>query len=553
MQRIAIINRAVPGSGKSVFSACIANAAKENNLSAGIHSTDDFFMKNGEYIFELDKLSGFHAKNLVNFTNDLREKKSIVICDNTNLLPWQSEPYTTTAREFGYRIILLNLYPRKLEEHIKDNIHQLPQETLSHFIDNFNKFNDLTDKNKPRNQQLHHAFKWSEEQHCSVDTGKLANYFDFDYKIEIAPSDFVERQKTIWNEVLQIMQEKSQAYSKFDVLFHLVGKERFSLFAALKNFRAKKHIFVETKECNADNLLPFIPNEEEYERILTRPYSIEETKRVIEKKLKKLNENGNLRIAFNIKNGTKIMCLSAYEVSQKIQGTAVYFEEKANRFIYLNKHESKNFHGFSDIEELFRIKGFSFEVSNRDGEIYKAVGKWKPVQEQRKNLTKEMLNAKIEKTCGQAGEQAKSFAKLPTGEIIEDFRYITGGWLEEFVYIVLERLLNEGKIRDLRIGLKIAEPKKFVPFQEFDVVFTDGRFLYFIECKSGKLSIEDVQKHHDNILTYGGIYGRGFLVTKNSADNYLHREDENMQIICAKDFADFVKNKLEPNLWQAEF
>ncbi|GAA8176210.1 hypothetical protein HpDR91_20020 [Helicobacter pylori] len=43
----------------------------------------------------------------------------IVVCDNTNFESWQSKPYTDMARAFGYKILLIDFKPRKLEEHLE--------------------------------------------------------------------------------------------------------------------------------------------------------------------------------------------------------------------------------------------------------------------------------------------------------------------------------------------------------------------------------------------------------------------------------------------------
>ena len=40
-----IINRAVPGSGKSTIATCIVEALRLKNLTASIHSTDEYFIK----------------------------------------------------------------------------------------------------------------------------------------------------------------------------------------------------------------------------------------------------------------------------------------------------------------------------------------------------------------------------------------------------------------------------------------------------------------------------------------------------------------------------
>ncbi|MFP6246106.1 hypothetical protein ACLGDP_06505 [Helicobacter pylori] len=43
----------------------------------------------------------------------------MVVCDNTNFESWQSKTYTDMAREFGYKILLIDFKPRELELHLE--------------------------------------------------------------------------------------------------------------------------------------------------------------------------------------------------------------------------------------------------------------------------------------------------------------------------------------------------------------------------------------------------------------------------------------------------
>jgi adenylate kinase family enzyme len=50
--------RGVPGSGKST------KAKKLAGTSGVVYSTDDFFMKNGEYVYDVKMIVEYHEKNL---------------------------------------------------------------------------------------------------------------------------------------------------------------------------------------------------------------------------------------------------------------------------------------------------------------------------------------------------------------------------------------------------------------------------------------------------------------------------------------------------------
>jgi len=63
-KKTVIINRAVPGSGKTTITNCIVNELKINNINVSIHSTDECFMVGNRYIFNIEKLGQYHDKNL---------------------------------------------------------------------------------------------------------------------------------------------------------------------------------------------------------------------------------------------------------------------------------------------------------------------------------------------------------------------------------------------------------------------------------------------------------------------------------------------------------
>ena len=70
--KTVIINRAVPGSGKTSLSRCITDTIRAAGMTIANHSTDDFFMVDGRYCFDLTKLSRYHRWNLLRFEQSLR-------------------------------------------------------------------------------------------------------------------------------------------------------------------------------------------------------------------------------------------------------------------------------------------------------------------------------------------------------------------------------------------------------------------------------------------------------------------------------------------------
>lgn len=226
--KTVIINRAVSGSGKTTLSRSVVEGLRARNLTVAAHSTDDFFMQNGRYVFELEKLNDYHARNLSDFIADLEKCTDVVICDNMNLLPWQAQPYTDAARKYGYRVLYLNYLPRELEKHLaaqvvtaeKPDAHGLSKELLQRFIENFNDYNDLLDRNTVRDIKRHHIFTWNDADHKAIDTGELAPYFDSDAVITIRPDEYQSMKTVLADMVLGFVCGSDAAFSRGDVKKH---------------------------------------------------------------------------------------------------------------------------------------------------------------------------------------------------------------------------------------------------------------------------------------------------------------------------------------------
>jgi len=212
--KLVIINRAVPGSGKTTYSKKIVSHFTNKHIQVAVHSTDDYFLTaDGRYNFDVQQLFTYHQQNLNQFKQSILQAIPVIICDNTNLLPWETEPYTAIAREYAYSVLCLNFEPRDIELHVKAQVvtdekpdaHQVPRAFLEQMIQSFNTYNALLDKETVPNPSFHNNYKWDLAANKKViDSSKPAKHFDIDWVISIKPNEY--------RTVLQTIGEISENY-----------------------------------------------------------------------------------------------------------------------------------------------------------------------------------------------------------------------------------------------------------------------------------------------------------------------------------------------------
>jgi len=112
-----ILVRGLPGSGKSTFAKMLGGKHIE---------ADMFFMKDGEYKFDVTKLKDAHlwCQSMVG-TWMVDEEEKIVV-SNTFTQEWEMEAYYEWAKDFNYNVVSLIVENR----HGGINEHGVPDEKL---------------------------------------------------------------------------------------------------------------------------------------------------------------------------------------------------------------------------------------------------------------------------------------------------------------------------------------------------------------------------------------------------------------------------------------
>ena len=127
MTKVCIILRGVPGCGKSTVADYLAQL---NNATVCV--ADDFFMENGNYNFDINKLHLAHQWCQDKFLNCLKNGQNVIVA-NTSTTEKELIPYITTANEYGYLTFSMVVENR----HGGTNVHNVPEETLEKMKNRF--------------------------------------------------------------------------------------------------------------------------------------------------------------------------------------------------------------------------------------------------------------------------------------------------------------------------------------------------------------------------------------------------------------------------------
>lgn len=214
IKKTVIINRAVPGSGKTTITNCVVNELRRNNINVAVHSTDEYFMIDGKYIFEIENLGNYHQSNLNEFINSINSGVDVIICDNTNIAPWQAEPYTTIARKSNYQVLIVTLDPRELEKHVesqritedKPDAHDVEENILKVMIEEYYLFDDLLNPYIFIDASKHMHYSWDEIKNKKIEVG-IAKHFDCDHIIRILPDEYRDAQLHIGAKIIGIIRD----------------------------------------------------------------------------------------------------------------------------------------------------------------------------------------------------------------------------------------------------------------------------------------------------------------------------------------------------------
>ncbi|KAM4683621.1 NEDD4-binding protein 2-like 1 isoform 2-T2 [Amazona ochrocephala] len=150
-----VLLRGLPGSGKST----LARQLKRDSPGAVVLSTDDFFIENGVYVFEPDFLEDAHKWNQKRARKAMKNGKSPVIIDNTNIHAWEMKPYVMMACENRYEVVFQEPdtpWKFNVQELTRRNTHHVPRQKIQQMKEQYEHnvtFHSVLQSEKPRREE----------------------------------------------------------------------------------------------------------------------------------------------------------------------------------------------------------------------------------------------------------------------------------------------------------------------------------------------------------------------------------------------------------------
>lgn len=383
----------------------------------------------------------------------------------------------------------------------------------------------------------------------------------------IPPKEWME-----WN-AKQNPNPVNQNDNNYDVIYTLFGEQRIPAYLGINQFTSKKYVFVTSGNYDANCMKAFLPSGSDFSEIKVDAFS---PKDIFERIINDSQQYPcNSRIGFNLTGGTKLMYAGAINACRKLGGVPFYVGGKDLTLVYLNDFKTEPLKPIEKVDSFILLNSNGLGISDH--------GRTGSDEEDSVNMTNEMWKSREylnklycdiqqmrHKECYYSlsldnptkpeinvladGPFCISTKQVEYGfeDEIQFSKYILGEWFEEYIYNNLYPLFEKGKILDIRHGIKVdfsSETLDKIPnhkiYQEMDVVFTDGKKLFIVECKTGPAELPHVERLSTITRYYGGIEGVGILAYTRMPDSEILlkkiSETPNIKMVAGKHIIQQIK------------
>jgi hypothetical protein len=322
---------------------------------------------------------------------------------------------------------------------------------------------------------------------------------------------------------------------KYQITF--VGGQLLPVFVGIKEFSPDKiHFIVSEESKNKISLLkPFF-----LDKVLSEeqcdPFDFTSIKTKLTSILGKIESSDEVQ--FNLTGGTKVMVLAAQAIMQE-RNLKGFYINLDNTFLQLPSYEIKKMRSEITIKEFLEMTGHKIshsnvlsDFSNDDFKSVSAIESFSLSYDKlllqinskirkiydRLNKIPSSGQLEINKTCKLNWIANKITVIVQGREILKidspnaRTLFFNAGWWE---LLVAKAVSQWSKAKELLIQCELPfKTDVNTTKNEIDVLVNIGGKLIFIECKSGMVKQEDINKMRIVKDTYGGIISKSLLVSR---------------------------------------
>lgn len=317
----------------------------------------------------------------------------------------------------------------------------------------------------------------------------------------------------------------------------LVGGQLIPIYVGIKEFNPDKvHFIVSNESAGSLGVLkPLLTNTKSVE-YKCNPFDFFAVKSICENIILKLAKDDS--ITFNLTGGTKIMVLACQAVIHE-RGFNGFYINQDYSYLELPAYNKKNIASQLSIKEFFDLSHHHLFSSNKledftnedvamslaiesfadNGKIYSTITGHMRRKYDNSNQTIpekgiESLTNNIEISW-----DLNTIIVSLSGKVILNLRskhitklFFNAVWWE---LLVAKEIANWTELKEMLVNCILPfKTDKLIRKNEIDVLINTGRRLIFVECKSGNVKHEDINKMRVVKQTYGGLISKSVLVSR---------------------------------------
>lgn len=312
-----------------------------------------------------------------------------------------------------------------------------------------------------------------------------------------------------------------------------LGGQLLPIYIGIREYMPDKVHFIASEESKEGMIvIKDLFKELKFSEFICEPFDFYSIKRKIESIIEKVDANDDVLI--NLTGGTKIMLLAAQSVISDKTVNGFYINQDYS-LIEVPSYEKKQIVSELSVKDFFDLSGHNaftfkklsdftesdFKVSNEienfaeSNKLYSKVTdfvrrNFRLVPEKGFETTPGGASIKWENGFIEINNNNKSVISFKSNNVKDLF--FNASWWELIVASEVGKWEKAKEVM-LHCELSFKSDKKTLK-NEIDILLNTGNKLIFVECKSGNIKQEDINKMKVIKQTYGGIISKSLLVSR---------------------------------------